>query len=696
MEAHPRNLKSIFRSDVRLVVPLFQRPYVWSADAQWAPLWDDVLSAIERVSSGDRTPHFLGAVVLMQRSSALGSLDVREVIDGQQRLTTLQLLIAAVHDTFVAHGLTGRTPHRLRALLRNDPAFVDDADEIHKLWPTNRDRPMYRRVMAGEFRDAAYSPTLERIPATYCWFRRAIEELLATSRATDEPQEVLGSLAEVLLEALEMVVIDLGEHDNAQMIFETLNARGTPLRASDLIKNLVFRTLQDADRSVEKLYETQWAPFESAHWETEVRVGRLLRNRLDTFMGFFLVVWLSREVQAHQLFSATRSWIGTNPDRAEEFLLEASRYASVYEDIEACDLGEAQSSESLRRLKIVDTTTLMPLLLWIGANTSGSDQTAAITALESYVVRRSLCRLTQKNYNRLFLELLKRLVAGESPVGEVVTHYLDGQRSDSGMWPSDTELVQSLEVMPLYKQLRKDSLALVLRSLERHATGSRSEVIASKAKLSIEHLMPQQWNENWPLPQGTEVDEATDTRNSLIHTIGNLTLVTGPLNSGLSNRDWNTKRSEILDNSAFSLNRNLPQVWDENVIRERSRWLAGMAATLWPRPELTPGRDDRAADSDRDLRADREVSSAASESPTRTPGRPRRDIGAHIVNAFANKPPGTFLTINQIRTTSSPEYGDELPSAGAISARLFPSSGATTVPGVTAETRDGRKGARRL
>lgn len=135
--------------------------------------------------------------------------------------------------------------------------------------------------------------------------------------------------AEVLFEHLEVVVIDLGPNDNAQIVFETLNTRGTALLASDLIKNLLFRTLQDAGRPVEQLYQRHWETLEGEVWQKDVRQGRLTRPRLDAFMGFFLVVLMQREVQAHQLFPTARTFVSNDADRALELLQEASRYAAV-------------------------------------------------------------------------------------------------------------------------------------------------------------------------------------------------------------------------------------------------------------------------------------------------------------------------------------------------------------------------------
>jgi hypothetical protein len=690
MDAKPHRLKNVFRSDVRLTVPLFQRPYVWNLDLQWLPLWEDVLDTAGRAAHGDVVPHFLGAVVLEQQRSSTGSLEVRQVIDGQQRLTTLQLLIAAVRDGFLARDIDDKSRRRLTKLLENDADSVDEPDERHKLWPTNRDRDAYRRVMNGDLRATDYSASLPRIEGAYAWFRDALDDHLSDAEP-DEVAEELIRLAEALLEHLELVVIDLGESDNAQVIFETLNARGTPLRASDLIKNSVFRTLQDAGRPVEKLYNAYWEAFEGERWQADIRQGRLTRPRLDAFMGYLLVVLQQREVQALQLFPSARSYVRADPDRAEEFLAEAARYAGVYEELESGRSPESQEAESLARMQVVDTQTMMPLLMWLFANTAGPDRLAAVQALESYVVRRALCRLTTKNYNRLFLELLRRLGTGDGPAGEVVTSYLTAQGSESGMWPTDAELTRSLERLPLYRLLKRDRLQRALLALEIHATSSLTEPISTSRKLSIEHLMPQSWQTYWPLPDDGDATTLSQEREDLIHTLGNLTLVTGPLNSTLSNGAWPAKRHALLEHSSLTLNRTLPEHWTVDSIRARSAWLAGQAVNLWPRPAPASDAEQYASDSERELRPDRDDNA---NSGTSTGSSSRRDIGRHIEHVFKDLQPGEFLTVAQIRRIPSPEYTDAAPSPGAISARLFPSNGgATTIPGVVADSRNGVRGA---
>ncbi|ETT28833.1 protein of unknown function DUF262 [Rhodococcus rhodochrous ATCC 21198] len=703
MEAHPRRLKTVFRSDVRLVVPLFQRPYVWDEDGQWAPLWEDVITTFDRREEREEdeiAPHFLGAIVLEQKRGALGSLEVREVIDGQQRLTTLQILIAALRDAYRALGVKTRLLSRLTKTLVNDADYVDSPDEEFKLWPTNRDRSAYTAVMRGDYRDSTQDPALPRIAAAYVFFREQIDAFLVRSDE-DESETILDGLAEVLLEHLEVVVIDLGVDDNAQVIFETLNARGTALRASDLIKNALFRTLQDSGRPVDMLYEKYWEPLELPQWQTEVRLGRLRRPRLDIYVGFFLTVLLHREVQSHQLFTAARAYFGSDADRAEDFLTELARYARIYDQLDTGHIGTDAEQGCLTRLEIADTQTITPVLLWLFAHTDGADRQRALTLLEAYVVRRAICRLTSKNYNRLFLELLRRLSASEGPASGVIEQFLTSQDSESGLWPSDSDLRDALRSLPLYRLFKRDRLQRLLLAFEQHLTTDRTEPIPPSSKLSVEHLMPRSWHEHWALPAdpaGAEDEE--ERRNTLLDTIGNLTLITGKLNSSLSNAAWSKKREHLLAHSALTLNRSLPTDWTTTWIERRSAMLAHAATSIWPRPAGHGDSPRRVTEAERDLMPDR--GRGPDHPPQRDSTRTaapstRRDIGQHIVNAFADLEVGDFLTIGEIRKTPSPQYPvHDLPSAGAISARLFPGNGGrTTVPGVVGVIAGGRRGARK-
>lgn len=443
------------------------------------------------------------------------------------------------------------------------------------------------------------------------------------------------------------------------------------------------------------MYAQYWQALEEERWQVKIRQGRLNRPRLDAFVGYYLVVRLQREVQAHELFASLRDHVRRDADRAQDLLAEIARYAEVYDQLEALDGVSDVEAASLQRLRIADTQTVQPLLLWLFANHEGAERERAVQAIESYLVRRTICRLTAKNYNRLFLDLLRRLTNGEGSPGSFVAEYLVRQGSDSGVWPSDIELERSILTLPIYRILKRERLQRILLALEERARGPKTEPIELTRSLSVEHLIPQHWREHWPLPVATlSEQEAAAVRDGLVHTLGNLTLVTQSLNSAMSNGTWERKRQELLRSSALTLNRSLPAVLDDASVGARGRYLAQLAVQVWPRPELRPGEQERVDDRERDLRPEPGAGQLLGRSPeSRDASSGRKDIAKHIAEAFEGLPTGSLLTISQIRAHPSREYGGAIPSAGAITFRLFPPSGQVTLTGVVPAQREGVRGA---
>jgi hypothetical protein len=230
----------VFMQPQRLVVPLFQRPYVWNEENQWEPLWNDVVRVAERVLSrpGDKHhPHFLGAVVLQQVQKATGQMQERTIIDGQQRLTTLQLLLDALHAELLV--VDAQQPAmRVEPLVANAQAFCAHPIDRFKVWPTNRDPAAFNAVMGATppVDYGAIGHASERMVQAHRFFAEQAREWLAA--AGPEAAVARAAVIEtVVRDLLQMVVIDLTVDENAQEIFETLNARGAQLTAADLIKN---------------------------------------------------------------------------------------------------------------------------------------------------------------------------------------------------------------------------------------------------------------------------------------------------------------------------------------------------------------------------------------------------------------------------------------------------------------------------
>ena len=548
MRADTLTVKALFQKDVRYVIPTFQRPYVWTQDDQWEPLWEDIRNLAERYvdqlvsAGGDHAraeqatgTHFFGAVVLQQLPTASADVETRNVIDGQQRLTTVQLFVDAAQQVFEETN-AGVEAHRLSRLVRN--AYAAD-DGMFKLWPTSLDQPAFRAAMTNDAQTAAFETSL--IVQAHDFFRLHILEWLHTSADEEARRSKIHGLETAIYGLVEMVVIDLGTGDDAHIIFETLNARGTPLLASDLVKNYVLQTATAIGHDADGLYERHWLALEEHWWRKEVRQGRLIRPRIDTFLNYWLIMRLADDVPSHDVFPRFRSLVEPRKKEIEAVVADVEDAARVYRGFDEC---EPFSPEGVfwYRWRVVDAGVTMPLMLWLFSQDEtcldAAERHRCLLAIESFLIRRMLCRMTTKNYDDLFLELLKRLKsAGSGLIEETLVPYLATQTADSRLWPSDRQLRGALVELPLYRLLTRGRLHMVLEAIEDSLRSQKSEEEhASRGKLTIEHVLPQQWQKHWPLLPGTDLVESE--RERVLHSLGNLTLVNNKLNPTLSNGPW--------------------------------------------------------------------------------------------------------------------------------------------------------------
>ncbi|KOT38094.1 hypothetical protein ADK41_16975 [Streptomyces caelestis] len=587
MRADTVDLRRIFGKDVRYTVPLFQRPYVWNRDDNWSALWEDIRRTIERAEQAGRTgdtvaPHFLGAVVFDETPYLSSNLETRQVIDGQQRLTTLQLFLfaARLSATSLAHE---RSVRLLRKFLENDEDLFDrnkNPDHLYKVWPTNTDRAEFRAVMQDRPGDG-------RLAEAVTYFRKEIDAWLAEA---PEPHERLDTLVQTMREHLRLVVIDLEKHDDAQVVFETLNSRGTPLAHADLIKNLLFRNAEHAGADVDRLYATYWAPFDQDEWRTEQTTGRITRSRLDVFLTYWLTMRSRREFTASALFKEFERWLLKSSAPTEEVFGELARYAEIYDGIDQHPLHGVEG-RFLYRMKVMQTSTPMPLLLYLYG--LGDD------VLPPERRRRAILNLSNRDYNHVFRELVGAAAQQPPCADEGIIKALSALQGHHRQWPTDAEFRAALEQDPLYSRLYRHRVRVLLEALEDELRTDHTEQLTAPVgehvgtKLTIEHVMPQSWRDHWP-PLDDDPLEGAD-RDELVHTLGNLTLVTARLNPALGNMPWQDKRQWLGKHSLLRLTHGTllnppPTVdagdwadgWDEDRIRSRGSYLASLSLHIWP------------------------------------------------------------------------------------------------------------------
>ena len=599
MRADTYDLAAIFGRPVNYLVPLYQRPYVWTREKQWEPLWEDVRDVADRQldhsSANDTIPHFLGAIVLERSLLERGLLDGRTIIDGQQRLTTLQLLIAAARSIAVDRGFDSLR-RQFEPLLLNDKDVVRGDGDPFKVTPTQQDRAPFREVLGGGI---VASTGSHRMHQAYRYFRGEIAAWLDEVQSADEASMRLEKLGTVIWKRLIVVQIDLGAGDNAQAIFETMNALGTPLLAADLIKNHLFQTatLQGAD--IAELYEQHWKVFESAGagdegwWRETVQQGRLTRPRLDVFLNHWLAMTGDEDVVSNQLFAAFKRYLADGPRLAADVLADMERYAHVYERFEKEPPG-TELGRFLYRLNTMEVTTAYPALLWLLGpdGLADSEIVPALRSIESWLVRRMLIRGTTKNYNNVFLALLRHVRGlaeerGSGPVAGDVTSFLAGLTGESQAWPRAADVRSALLTLPAYTVFQRPRLRMVLEALEAGKYTGLTEKVSVDTGLTIEHVLPQEWSTNWPLPPGADPVQAALDRDAAKHRLGNLTLVTKKLNPTMSNDPWAKKRDHLRERSVLLISADIraAETWDEEAIAERGRHLADLAQAVWMRPD---------------------------------------------------------------------------------------------------------------
>lgn len=592
MKADTVDLAAIFGKQVRYLVPLFQRPYVWNEEDQWEPLWQDVRAVADRqlddTPLNDAIPHFLGAVVLEQALVQSGMIESRFVIDGQQRLTTLQLLLAAARSVAAEHQLDD-SRQMFETLLFNQAFLLRKEGDEFKVVPTKGDRAAFGESVRD---GAAAAKGDHRIHKAFRFFHTAIVDWLNE----EEDPSTLGLRMEALSTSLwkrvVVVTIDLDPGDNAQIIFETLNARGTPLLAADLIKNHLFQMATIQGAAIDSLYEKHWQALDSDWWREDVQQGRLRRPRLDIFLNHWLAMRTGTEVVSHQLFPEFKRYLADGQRRAEDVLVDLEHYARVFESWEK-ESPQTYLGQFLYRLGVMEVTTAYPALLWLlGPEGIGdaAEQEIALAAIESWLVRRMLIRATTKNYNVVFLALLNAVrPSGEGvrPDGEEVARYLAGLAGDSQNWPSAGDVLASLRGLPIYTSITRSRLRMVLEALEWMSHTGFTEQVILPHDLTVEHVLPQEWMPHWPLADTDDPMLARSQRDAAKHTLGNLTLVTNRLNPKLSNDPWPQKRDALRKHSVMRISADVrdAETWDEAAIAERGDRLARLAVSIWSRPE---------------------------------------------------------------------------------------------------------------
>ena len=612
MKPYTRSIIELFDGKKRYLIPLYQRQYSWKVRPQLELLWEDIKRAVDRLTT-DRaslSPHFMGPIVIMQIKTFGKQVQAFEIIDGQQRLTTFELLLTALRDVAAANG--SKYADELQKYLINDGVMENSDAERFKLWPSLADRRAFVGIIdpSTDLDETSPRPTDEdgfvrRAIDAYAYFKQQIETHVQDNGNFDEDR--LETLFESLKEGLAVVSIELEGGDEPQTIFETLNSRGVDLTPGDLMRNFIFQRAKgmgqiDGSLVVDKLYERHWLPLDRAFWNQPASRGRQSRNRLDWMLTDHLSMHVGDLISVESLFESYRRWI-----------LNKEPFSSVVAELESITatgeiekrLFEQEKGDPVgnfgRFADAFDVSTTMPLVIYLAVDADvGDDLSRGLAVLQSFILRRDICGLTTKNYNRLFVGLIARLRASEDSKVDALIAYLSSRQTDIDRWPDDAEWRLAWLGRDQYKGGRQSRLRFLFESIEQAKRSTLNEDIEIKSALTVEHIMPQSWRDTWPIPGHEYLDaDVIDLeylskqmeREKVVNKLGNLTLLTGPLNSSVSNGPYSVKMPAVRSHSSLALNRDLNRYdeWDEGTITERGASLFQIARHIWQAPERMEG-----------------------------------------------------------------------------------------------------------
>jgi len=548
MKANETKLQMIIEGTKQFVVPLFQRPYSWE-QKHWDVLWDDLLDLCEEDQPRN---HFMGSIVTMPAISVPEGVTKYVLIDGQQRLTTILLILALIRDN--AKNLPGTLANQIEDLLLLNR--YQEGTDIYKLLPTQADRDSFMSIMKGD------SPVDGTQLGKAC---RYFTTKLRTTPALD-----LDKLRRVIVRDLLLVSIVLDPDDNPHLIFESLNAKGRPLTQADLIRNYFFM----------RIHPDQQAAIYSAHWNPmQDRLG----NDLTEFIRHFLMKEGVVVKQGDVFLTLKERSDHESQDQVIPYLKELCEFSGYYERLLHPEREpDVALRERLERLLRIEVTTAYPFLLNVYRDYSRGVITKVqfgeiLDLLENFMVRRFICGVPTNTLNKLFPPLYVQAKA-QSNLVEGVKAYLASKN-----YPKDAEFIENFATARLYGGDRGIRGRMILERLE--SFHGHHETV-DFAGLTIEHVMPQTLTTSWKNELGDSWEEA---HGRLKDTIGNLTL--SGYNPELSNDDFQTKRN-LLNSSHLELNKYFVHVdrWNEQAILERAKALSSMALSIWsyfgPKQEL--------------------------------------------------------------------------------------------------------------
>lgn len=567
MDAGKRTINDIFNGNRVLEIPFFQRAYVWGQ-----PQWERLLEDMKDITKSNK-PYFLGSVILKQQETTTGSRigDKRTVIDGQQRLTTLNIFF------------------KVLCLKTNENSTFDRSfklrDNSNALLHNHNDIQAFNEILAlTELKDLEGE---SNITQAYNYFK---DNLVPNDLNLDS-----------ILSNVLFVGIDLSQEEDEQQIFDTINSLGVKLTTAELLKNYFFNR-----DDIEKYNEYWKEVFEKDeetknYWDREIIAGRLRRTFIDLFFFAYLQIKIQETdfkvkaedkdayAKVEHLFESYKNFIKSYlNDNKEAILSEIKEYALLFKkNFNYEILGEELTQDfGIDRINTIifglDTTTLIPYTLYILRNISDeTTKNELFGIIETYIMRRMITHSNTKNYNQLFTD---KLINNRILSKQEFLDYIEKRDDKVNFLPTDDELEKGFNTSIL---INKQSAGILYLIESKIRNEKDSTALLGINKYSLEHLMPKKWRNNWDKLSSKESEINRDRK---LLTLGNLTIITQSLNSSIRDSKWEdklkgkNKKGGLIEYSGglktISQFLEYPE-WDEKTIEERALFLYEKAKQIW-------------------------------------------------------------------------------------------------------------------
>lgn len=546
----------------QFVIPVYQRNYTWSADREVKQYLND----LNHVLNGDYKSHFMGILIYLEKSIDFSSREL-SVIDGQQRLTTVFLTIYAIREIFKNDNELDRV-QQLDGQYLTNPYHKDKIK--YKLKPLVSDDNVYRCIVEDRLGENKNRQSL--IYKNYIYIKNRLEGLIANGFTAND---IL-----LALDKLYVVCVPISEEDNAQKIFESINATGVKLTAADLIRNFLLMNL-DSDTQ-DRFYAQYWRRIEE-NISTDSR-------ELEMFFRMYLAIKTYTLVPKNGVYRSFVDWIETREITTEALFKELLDYAKIYYSVNnasVMSLDKALRTAITDFRKIKSDLPISIIIEFYRLYNHGSIRADVlgqlIQAVNAYLIRRNICDMDSQNISKLFPSILRHIIekcdGNYTDIVAIFNQEMVGNSAGtSGSYmPTDAQLHDVLLNANVYG---RPALRIILDRLELNDNPAPVDLSA----LSIEHLMPQTPTEEWL--EELDVDEETYMAN--LHRLGNLTLAAKPDNSKMSNQLWDYKNEVLKSTAHLKMNVELLSIpkWTIKCIDDRTRKLINRICELFPYPDV--------------------------------------------------------------------------------------------------------------